>query len=578
MAAGRVGRQRHRRRRPTRRPRRRRARPRHSRPDRDLARLARAAGGDALGGPADRAAAADAARKAAAHAAHAGGDVPGRAGPRVPDASRTPVAGGRLRRPGPARHRGQPADSSTDARAGRHAVTTSTCSAPGLRTREHGRRRAVDAARRRRRPRPTWDSRGFTPAHDVRRAAPAGRRSSSADGDGGRERSPAGPSTASDASADGRQPARARVSRSRRRRRAHQRRVRLQGQPARAHHAQLRRRLQAATSTGPQRARPRGRASRSPPARATTRSTARCSVARTPTAPGTRRQRHPTGLQRSRLLERRRLAGPARRADGLLDRHRRQRVRHRHRLRRQGPAHASSTTATASHDLRSYDPLTFRLARLRTRARRRSALQDLRYTYDPVGNITRIADARAADRSSSATAASTPARDYTLRRAVPAGRGQRAASTSASWRRPAAEPGDDATARRADPSRRRRRRWRRYIERYGYDAVGNILRDGAPPGQRPGAAGHGVEPRYQYALDEQPPARQPAAGSTDRSATRAAGRRYTYDAHGNMTAMPHLPLMRGTTSTSSRRAQVVNTARRRRPTTSTTPPASGCAR
>ncbi|GGM57330.1 hypothetical protein GCM10011608_47810 [Micromonospora sonchi] len=40
----------------------------------------------------------------------------------------------------------------------------------------------------------------------------------------------------------------------------------------------------------------------------------------------------------------------------------------------------------------SYDPLTFRLTRCHT-ARVDATLQDLRYTYDPVGNILRISDA-----------------------------------------------------------------------------------------------------------------------------------------------------------------------------------------
>ena len=43
------------------------------------------------------------------------------------------------------------------------------------------------------------------------------------------------------------------------------------------------------------------------------------------------------------------------------------------------------------HTAYDYDPLTFRLSSLRT-LRGTERLQDLRYTYDPVGNITHIRD------------------------------------------------------------------------------------------------------------------------------------------------------------------------------------------
>ena len=70
-------------------------------------------------------------------------------------------------------------------------------------------------------------------------------------------------------------------------------------------------------------------------------------------------------------------------------------VRYQHRLRRQGPAHLieyGNNTATAY----TYDPLTFRLTNLTTTRlgfpASEQTVQDLAYTYDPVGNITHIQD------------------------------------------------------------------------------------------------------------------------------------------------------------------------------------------
>ena len=53
-----------------------------------------------------------------------------------------------------------------------------------------------------------------------------------------------------------------------------------------------------------------------------------------------------------------------------------------------------------------------------------------------------------------------------------------------------------------------------------------------------------MDARYQYALDSNRLLARPACPWRCRqTATPATGEHYTYDAHGNMTAMPHLPLM-----------------------------------
>jgi len=82
----------------------------------------------------------------------------------------------------------------------------------------------------------------------------------------------------------------------------------------------------------------------------------------------------------------------------------------------------------------------------------------------------------------------------------------------------------------------------RYTEAYKYDPVGNILEFRHTGGD--------VERwirRYQYALDSNRllATRLPgeAANLPDYAATPSYGAKYTYDAHGNMTAMPHLKVM-----------------------------------
>lgn len=82
----------------------------------------------------------------------------------------------------------------------------------------------------------------------------------------------------------------------------------------------------------------------------------------------------------------------------------------------------------------------------------------------------------------------------------------------------------------------------RYIEEYEYDPVGNIL------GLHHNGGGAERWVRwYQYALDSNRllATRLPgeAGKLPDYAATPGYSAKYTYDAHGNMTAMPHLPAM-----------------------------------
>ena len=82
----------------------------------------------------------------------------------------------------------------------------------------------------------------------------------------------------------------------------------------------------------------------------------------------------------------------------------------------------------------------------------------------------------------------------------------------------------------------------RYIEDYEYDPVGNIL----GLHHTGGGAERWVR-RYQYALDSNRllATRLPGEASNlpDYTAAPGYGAKYTYDEHGNMTSMPHLPAM-----------------------------------
>jgi RHS repeat-associated protein len=200
-----------------------------------------------------------------------------------------------------------------------------------------------------------------------------------------------------------------------------------------------------------------------------------------------------------------------------------------------------------------YDPATFRLTRLHTsRPTDREALpallfadpaavQDLHFHYDPVGNITQLAD-RALRTVFHDNRRIDPVCRYRydpLYRLV-AATGREHARQSAF--RPSPHEGNDrdypfagaaahGDLQALDP----------YTETYEYDPVGNFLR-AAHRSQHGGWAR-----RYAY---EEPSRIEPdRAGnrlSHTRLATDASGwvEPYLYDASGNIVQMPHLPVMR----------------------------------
>ena len=179
----------------------------------------------------------------------------------------------------------------------------------------------------------------------------------------------------------------------------------------------------------------------------------------------------------------------------------------------------------------TYDPETFRLVRLRSvRASDGAVLQNLAYAYDPVGNIAEITDS-AQQTVFFDNAVVTPSTRYVydaLYRLIEASGREHTGGMADVQRDQNDAPlmnlphANDAAA------------LRNYVERYVYDAVGNIL-------TMSHAAGVGSwTRRYQIAgasnrlLSTSLPGDGLAAPY---SAT------YAYDAHGSMTSMPHLASM-----------------------------------
>jgi len=179
----------------------------------------------------------------------------------------------------------------------------------------------------------------------------------------------------------------------------------------------------------------------------------------------------------------------------------------------------------------SYDPLTSRLSLAETR-RGGDCLQRMRYTYDPAGNITHIRD-EAQQTAFFRNKRVDPDTDYTYdalyRLIAAAGRehlGQNgglpgppvAPDAFGAFHARLAHPGDGSAL-------------GTYRERYVYDAVGNLLQlqhrgnDPAHPGWSRG---------FRYASDSN---RLLGLDGVD------GQQLYDYDAHGNLTRMPHLPLM-----------------------------------
>ena len=176
----------------------------------------------------------------------------------------------------------------------------------------------------------------------------------------------------------------------------------------------------------------------------------------------------------------------------------------------------------AAHTRLSYDPITERLVRLQARGGGR-ALQDLQYTYDPSGNITQVRDAAQATifRDGAALEASNDYRYDALYRLVEA-TGREHEGQAANGRAPERDVVPLRAVSPSDPQA-----MRRYVQRFCYDAVGNLTRL-----QHHAGAGSF---RREYAYAEHGN-RLRATGN----AATALHERYEHDVAGNMIAMPHI--------------------------------------
>lgn len=209
----------------------------------------------------------------------------------------------------------------------------------------------------------------------------------------------------------------------------------------------------------------------------------------------------------------------------------------------------------------SYDPLTFRLTRLVTRRNAAAftgddpqppipgwsgkQVQNLRYTYDPAGNITHIQD-EAQQTIYFRNKRVEPSNDYTydaLYRLIQAtGRehlGQGGAPIAHSYNDAGRETllSADAAGRFAPNDGNA---MGTYIERYVYDAVGNFLQiqhRGTDP-ERPGRTR-----RYTYnevSLIEGAKQSNRLSSTQVGNGVASAPETYLHDVHGNMVRMPHL--------------------------------------
>jgi len=191
----------------------------------------------------------------------------------------------------------------------------------------------------------------------------------------------------------------------------------------------------------------------------------------------------------------------------------------------------------------NYEPDTFRLKQLKsTRTSDGAVLQDLNYTYDPVGNITQIVD-KANDRVYHSNACVFSGAEYrydALYRLMGArGREHKGDGQQFDW---------DDSSHVVPTLPNDCQSLQNYMEEYRYDSVGNIMQMVHHVGRNLEQPGQVIwNRRYQYALDSNrllaTSLSSDPANLPDYVVISGYSAKYTYDLHGNMTAMPHLPQM-----------------------------------
>ncbi|XYI02092.1 RHS repeat domain-containing protein [Sorangium sp. So ce1128] len=175
----------------------------------------------------------------------------------------------------------------------------------------------------------------------------------------------------------------------------------------------------------------------------------------------------------------------------------------------------------------TYDPLTFRLSRLRTQRSADSAvLQNLTYVYDPAGNIVEIGDS-AQQTVFFNNAVVSPSAHYVYDAVyrLTEATGREHASLAEVQRDQNDMPIQSL------PHANNAQALRNYTEQYVYDAVGNLLRMVHQAG-----AG-GWTRRYAYEATSN---RLTSTSLPDDPVSGPYSATYAHDEHGNMTAMPHI--------------------------------------
>jgi RHS repeat-associated protein len=178
----------------------------------------------------------------------------------------------------------------------------------------------------------------------------------------------------------------------------------------------------------------------------------------------------------------------------------------------------------------AYDPDTFRLIRLQTtRPAAGSPLQDLTYTYDPVGNVTNITDAAQQNvyfANQVVTASAGYTYDAVYRLTIATGRELigLASQPQTDW---------DDSVRVGVPLPTDGQAMRNYTETYAYDQIGNIT------SVVHSAANGNWTRTYAYDQPASPPANNQLTSTTVGSTISS----YSYDPNGNTITMPQLGLM-----------------------------------
>ena len=185
-----------------------------------------------------------------------------------------------------------------------------------------------------------------------------------------------------------------------------------------------------------------------------------------------------------------------------------------------------------------YDPQTFRLVNLLTKRTEadseNQSIQNLSYTFDPVGNITQIRDnAQQTHFFANAVVSPESKFEYDALYQLTKATGREHAGLGGNAQR---NQQDLATINQL-PHLNNATAVRNYTETYEYDVCGNIKKL-----HHLTTASATWTQRYQYAYDVDPNNRtnRLSATSTTGDADGVFSNTYAYDPHGNMTQMPHL--------------------------------------